>query len=468
MYILIQQYSIEKHRGKANDHPTNKGEKMSARNVIIICLITLTSFAGVYAENEHWTYGEVQNAPPPGRICHTAIHDYAHDRMIIYAGARFGETLGDLWSLDPVTMEWTELIPENNGPYVLRSHCAVYNPDDTAMVIFGGVTYPGGYITDQLWILDLNTLLWEQIEPSGEWPPPTRCNYATYRWSAHEMVMFGGRWGGERYNTTWILDLETYTWRNLEYENTPPTPREGAPILILQDSPNMLVYGGYRPGPEYIDELWVLDLDTGIWTAYDPDPPHPIARGYCPLLYDKRNNRALLFSGFSAYEGPGLNDLWQIDLDSIQYTELIPTGQIPSSRGRFTTIIGNFADHRATIFGGAHDYEYYYDDVYFLDWDVLVSVDDPENIPDRFTVLSNYPNPFNASTSLRYILHEASELEITIYDIRGRKIETLLSVRQDAGLYQVVWNAENRPSAIYFYRIQAGDYKETKKMVLLK
>ncbi len=441
---------------------------MSARSVIIICLITLISSTGVYAEEERWSYGEVRNDSPSGRICHTAIHDYAYDRMIIYAGARFGATLGDLWSLDPATMEWTELIPENQGPNVLRSHCGIYNPVDTTMVIFGGVTYPGGYITDQLWILNLNTLIWEQIEPSGEWPPPTRCNYATYRWNTHEMIMFGGRWHGERYNTTWILDLETYTWRNLVYENSPPLPREGAPILIIQDSPKMMVYGGYNPGTSYLDELWVLDLDQRTWTEYYPDPPHPTARGYCPLLYDKRNNRALFFGGFSSYPGPGLNDLWQIDLDSIQYTEIIPMGEIPSPRGRFTTITGNFADHRATIFGGAHNYEYYYDDVFFLDWDVLVSVDDPENMPDKFTVLGNYPNPFNASTSLRYILHEASKLEITIYDIRGRKIKTLLSERQDAGYHQAAWKAENKPTGIYFYKIQSGDYLETKKMVLLK
>jgi hypothetical protein len=441
---------------------------MSSRNFIVIYLIILISSAGVYAENEHWTYGEVWNDPAPGRICHTGIHDMAHDRMIIYGGSRFGATLGDLWSLDPVTMEWTELISENQGPNVLRSHCGIYDPLDTAMVIFGGVTYPGGNITDQLWILDLNTLLWEQIEPSGVWPPPTRCNYATYRWSTHEMIMFGGRWGEERYNTTWTLNLNTYSWRNLVYENSPPSPREGAPILIIQDSPNMLVYGGYRPGPEYMDELWLLDLGSRTWTEYEPDPPHPIARGYCPLLYDKRNNRALLFSGFSAYPGPGLNDLWQIDLDSIQYTELFPTGDIPSPRGRFTTITGDFTNHRATIFGGAHNYEFYYDDVYFLDWDIPVSVDDTENMPQEFTVLGNYPNPFNSSTSIRYVLPEASDVEIIIYDITGRKIEILFSERQDAGVYRVVWNAENKPSGMYLYKIQAGDCVESKKMVLLK
>jgi flagellar hook assembly protein FlgD len=65
-------------------------------------------------------------------------------------------------------------------------------------------------------------------------------------------------------------------------------------------------------------------------------------------------------------------------------------------------------------------------------------------------------------------LPEISDIEITIYDITGRKIETLLSERQDAGYHQVVWNAENKPSGMFLYKIQTGDYAETKKMVLLK
>ena len=94
-------------------------------------------------------------------------------------------------------------------------------------------------------------------------------------------------------------------------------------------------------------------------------------------------------------------------------------------------------------------------------------------IPEVFALHQNYPNPFNPSTSLRYDLPENSFVNITIYDMMGREVKTLVNQSQDAGYKSVVWNATNdygRPvsAGIYLYQIQAGKYISTKKMVLLK
>jgi hypothetical protein len=69
---------------------------------------------------------------------------------------------------------------------------------------------------------------------------------------------------------------------------------------------------------------------------------------------------------------------------------------------------------------------------------------------------------------IQYSLPEASYVTIDIYDILGRKIETLVQGVQPAGYHQVIWHASNQSSGTYFYRIQAGEYDETRKMVLLK
>ncbi|UCE64943.1 MAG: T9SS type A sorting domain-containing protein [Candidatus Zixiibacteriota bacterium] len=432
-----------------------------------IIFILIVSRSGI-AENEIWTYGEVTSNPPLARICHTALYDYHNDRMIVYGGGYYLQTLGDLWQLESDSMIWTRIFPQNDGPYLLRSQCAVFNPSDTSMVLFGGVEYPGGYISDELWVFNLNSFLWTEIEPSGLWPPPTRCNYATHWPAEHKMVMFGGRDQAERYNTTWILDLDDYTWEIVTYQNTPPSPREGSPILILQGTSIMMIYGGYCPGPEYIDELWTLNLISGEWTQHLPDFPHPIARGYCPLIYDKENNRVLLFSGFSAYSGPGLNDLWEIGLDSMQYARLFPTGTIPSPRGRFTTIIGGFAEHKATIFGGAHNYQYYYDDIYFLDWDSIVDIEDDRSLPDKSLLINCFPNPFNSQTIFEFTLIKSDFVSLTIYDLLGHKIKTIVSDERPAGGHTVTFNASNLTSGIYFYKFQAGDIVDNGKMMLLK
>ena len=98
----------------------------------------------------------------------------------------------------------------------------------------------------------------------------------------------------------------------------------------------------------------------------------------------------------------------------------------------------------------------------------MTSVDDSEPIAIDYSIKQNYPNPFNASTSIHYNLPIASHVKIDIYDLLGRKVETLLNEMQSAGHYQVIWNAHDKPSGTYFYRIQTGDYTEMKKMVLLK
>jgi hypothetical protein len=88
--------------------------------------------------------------------------------------------------------------------------------------------------------------------------------------------------------------------------------------------------------------------------------------------------------------------------------------------------------------------------------------------PKTFLLEQNYPNPFNPSTTIRYQLPVASEVKLEVYDVLGKKIATLVSERQSAGSYQVVWNASGLSSGTYFYRLQAGTFVETKKMIMVK
>ena len=90
------------------------------------------------------------------------------------------------------------------------------------------------------------------------------------------------------------------------------------------------------------------------------------------------------------------------------------------------------------------------------------------DIPAGFALEDNYPNPFNASTTIRYTLPEPSEVLIEIYDVLGRKVATLAQGKQPAGDHQVTWNANDRSSGLFFYSVQAGDFKQTRRMLLLK
>ena len=93
--------------------------------------------------------------------------------------------------------------------------------------------------------------------------------------------------------------------------------------------------------------------------------------------------------------------------------------------------------------------------------------------PTAFALLQNYPNPFNPTTTLRYDIPENSHVTITIYDMLGRQVKTLINQTQDSGFKSVIWDATNdygKPvsAGVYLYQIQAGEFVQTRKMVLLK
>jgi len=90
------------------------------------------------------------------------------------------------------------------------------------------------------------------------------------------------------------------------------------------------------------------------------------------------------------------------------------------------------------------------------------------NLPIKSQLSQNYPNPFNAQTTIRYTLPAPSDVSIDIFDITGRKLETIISGHQDAGEHETVWNAADLASGIYFYKLKAGEYSKTEKCILLK
>ncbi|MFA6792438.1 MAG: T9SS type A sorting domain-containing protein, partial [Candidatus Neomarinimicrobiota bacterium] len=89
-------------------------------------------------------------------------------------------------------------------------------------------------------------------------------------------------------------------------------------------------------------------------------------------------------------------------------------------------------------------------------------------LPYEFRLEANYPNPFNPATLLRYSLPEEARVQLSVFDINGRLIRTLVNGHQAAGFYQVEFHAGNLPSGIYFACLQAGTALENRKMLLVK
>lgn len=99
----------------------------------------------------------------------------------------------------------------------------------------------------------------------------------------------------------------------------------------------------------------------------------------------------------------------------------------------------------------------------------VTSLKEITNSPNSFFIYQNFPNPFNSITTIRYQLSVASKLELNIYNVLGKKVQTLVNRRQQSGSYKVEWNANNFPSGIYLCRlVTEKGFSQSRKFILLK
>jgi len=112
---------------------------------------------------------------------------------------------------------------------------------------------------------------------------------------------------------------------------------------------------------------------------------------------------------------------------------------------------------------------FYYDDVKL---DVLSTATSSTSLlsqkPLHYSLAQNYPNPFNPTTILTYQLPTASDVKLEVFDVLGKKVATLVNERQSAGTHNITFNASALSSGVYFYRLQAGTFSQTRKMLLVK
>jgi len=91
-----------------------------------------------------------------------------------------------------------------------------------------------------------------------------------------------------------------------------------------------------------------------------------------------------------------------------------------------------------------------------------------DGLPYTYNLDQNYPNPFNPATQINFSLANVSNVRLEVFNILGQRVTTLIDTRMEAGHHTVQFDARNYASGVYFYRLQAGDFRDQKKMMLLK
>jgi hypothetical protein len=234
-----------------------------------------------------WTDIATTGSAPTVRYGHVSVLDTGN-RMYVYGGSSDGAntTFSDVNRLDLTTATWSGTLsctgtspPGNTGR--VWSSAVIYNNN---MYVFGG--WIGTDSRNDVYKLDLSTLVWSQITTTGT-PPAKRYGQSSIIDTSFNMYVFGG-WGAARYNDVYKLDLSTLVWSQITTTGTPPAIRYFHSAIYSNDN-KMYVFGGQEGGTFYRD-VNCLDLTTLAWTQPVISGIPPIERGqHSALLSDASN-----------------------------------------------------------------------------------------------------------------------------------------------------------------------------------
>ncbi len=233
----------------------------------------------------------------------------------------------------------------------------------------------------------------------------------------------------------------------------------------------------------WYDGLYIIDFS---------DPSNPAFIGKYETGTESRN--AIISNGY-AYIADAFSNLYIVDVS--EPTNPILVTAFAQDQGTFDICLSNnylFAAQwrklavidvsvpASPVIIASHEFEFACRDVFCQNGYIYTSADrmfyifnfSPTEVeeeikqPSQLFASQNHPNPFNAATSIHYILPEQGEVTLTICNIRGQKVATLFDGMQEAGEHTITWDAAEFPSGVYFARLEAGEHSENIKMVLLK
>jgi len=240
-------------------------------------------------------------------------------------------------------------------------------------------------------------------------------------------------------------------------------------ILNVSDPSNPVIvfHHGWTWGP-IVNSVFVLENHAYVCSYDDPpsdgihimdvsDPQVPTVIGVYDTPYE---SRSAYVSGNYAYVTCTDTDN---DLGCLQVLDVSDPAN-PTLSGNYD-IDGDAID---VCVSGDFTYVTTGQSLLVLRFDPQTGIIGEVTVPEHFSLSQNYPNPFNASTSISFALPEPGDVRLVVYDLLGRQIETLLDGYRPAGTHRVTFDASDYSSGLYFYRVQAGDMIETKRMVLLK
>ncbi|HZT08905.1 MAG TPA: kelch repeat-containing protein [Chloroflexota bacterium] len=270
----------------------------------------LTPFNGIWSytpATNVWEYITVSGPAPTPRSGHTVAWDDVKGRALLFGGAgRDGKPLADLWIYDTAHNAWSELSPTGQAPSARAAHAAVWDAADGRMFVFGGMTDNTSYL-DDLWSYDPSANAWGRVDEGAPSPDARARHAAVWDPAGRRMLVFGGYRGLSGYsNELWSFSPSSESWTRIDGTGGQPPARARHGAVWDSKQGQMLIFGGYVGGVDYLDDLWSFQPSTGLWTRLSADSG-PGPRGDGTALWDTASGSLLVFGG---HGGDVSSDLW--------------------------------------------------------------------------------------------------------------------------------------------------------------
>ena len=290
-----------------------------------------------------WRVLDVAGPLPEPRYRHTAIYDPHRNRMIVFGGVRSGAvwalTLGD-------SPTWSEITPTSGpSPGPRLEHVAAYDPVGDRMILHGGQDTTGTLRRD-VWALSLSgEVMWSELAPSGDAPPPRYGVAAELDADRDRILMFGGMTQGNfLLSTTWALSLsDGMRWSVVDSSNTGPPPSYASTAVVDRSSSRLLIQGGTST-----DAAWALTLaESPEWTQLTTEFSGPPTLSNHVAVWDPTRRRMIVH---------GRDETWALTLSgSARWSRWVGSiGEPPPPQSGHSAIYDR-ARRRMVLFAGRDD-----------------------------------------------------------------------------------------------------------------
>lgn len=301
-----------------------------------------------------WASLAASGAAFPALASHRAVWDDAAERLLVFGGLggrHEANPVDGLWAYRPTTNAWEQLGRGGPGPTPRQGHTMVWTPAERRAFVFGGTAGDRAFF-DDLWAYDAPRDAWARIEGEGPSPTPRAFHTATWDPARGQMLLFGGQGRDGRYlDDLWSYTPTTNRWTLVEGSEPRPSGRIRHSAVWDDATGQMLVFGGYLSEGRYGGNLWGYRPATGTWAELSPDGAGPPSRARHSAVWDPVRKQMLVFGG---YVGgiDYLEDFWSYDPNSQLWTLVSARGLLPRARAD-ASAVWNTGAGEVLLFGGA-------------------------------------------------------------------------------------------------------------------